>query len=308
MQENSVLDDWLKRRHITENIINEFNIHWDVSPIMGECIIIPIQDQDGNFFFNKYRRNPLEDTKPKYLYDKGGKVTLYGFHKAKNASTILITEGEMDCLVAWSANIPAITSTGGAQSFQEDWRELFKDKDVTICFDNDEAGAKGMVKALGIIPHAYIVFLPDRAGVKDISDYVSNGGDLHELLRTRIRFSSTQDVIDHRSQRLSLWQSTWFHDAYIDENTKPVYVTRETTIDQKDEISRARTFPIQNLLKFNKDGKTKCIWHSESSASLHYYHPTNTVYCFGCGKHGDVIDVYRQLHNCSFKEALKALS
>jgi len=308
MQEN-ILKSWLSKRHISDHIISEFGVHWGHSPIMGSCIVIPIQDFDGLFSFNKYRRNPMQDDKPKYIYDKGSKISLYGWWKAKTEKSILITEGEMDSLVAWSANIPAVSSTGGASSFQSEWAELFKDKDVTICFDNDSAGGVGMVKTLKIIPHAYVVFLPDRPGIKDISDYIMGGGDLAELLRTRIKFNSIQDVIDHKSQRLSLWQSTWFHDNFIEEHTTPSYVkTERKTINKTDEISIAKTHPISNLVKFNSDGKALCIWHNERTPSMQYYPDTNTVYCFGgCGKYGDVIDVYRQIHNCTFKEAIKKL-
>lgn len=308
MQEN-MFTNWFNNRSVSKNILDEFNIHWGHSDIMGECIIIPVKDLGGNFSFNKYRRNPMMDTKPKYLYDKGSKVTLYGWWEASDFSSILITEGELDALVAWSANIPAVTSTGGAMSFQEEWVDLLKDKDITICFDNDEAGAKGMVKVLKYLPNASVVFIPDRANIKDITDYVSAGGDLVELLRTRVQFKTLQDVIDHRATRLSLWQSVWFHDAYIEEHTIPEYVKvdRKVIYTDGDKISKAKTYPISNILRFNKDYKTCCIWHNESGPSLHYYRETNTVYCFGCGKHGDVIDVYRTINECSFKEAIEEL-
>ena len=310
MQENIVFKNWLKHRQISNSIIEEFSIHWGTNAIFGECIVIPVLDSKGEFSFNKYRRNPMVDAKPKYLYDKGGRITLYGLFKAQKEKSILITEGEMDCLVAWSANIPSVTSTGGSNSFQEEWAKLLKDKEITICFDNDESGGTGMVKILKFLPHAYIVFLPDRPGIKDISDYVANGGDLTELIRTRVHFTCLQDVIDDRSKRLSIWQSTWFHDAYIKEHTKPIYVQSEWKgSNDGDAIARAKQYPIGNLIKFDRMSKALCIWHSENSPSLHYYKDTNTVYCFGgCGKHGDSIDVYRQLHNCSFKEAIKNLT
>ncbi len=309
MQENKLLSDWLKHRHITDTIIGEFNIYWGINDIMGECIVIPVHDHLGNLSFNKYRRNPMVDTKPKYLYDKGSSIALYGWHKAKDSNTVLITEGEMDALVAWSHNIPAITSTGGAMSFQEEWVDLLKDKEVIICFDNDEAGANGMVKVLKYLPHAYIIFLPDRPGVKDISDYVSNGGDLHKLLKTKIQFKDLQDVIDHRSSRLSLWQSTWFHDNYIKEHTIPEYVKVERKITgvERDRIAIAKTYPITNILNFNKEKKALCPWHKDTTPSLHYYQKTNTVYCFSCGKHGDVIDIYREINKSSFNEAINNL-
>lgn len=309
MQENNVFKNWLNGRHISDSIITEFNVHWGYNPIMGDCIIIPVLDTNGNFSFNKYRRNPMIDAKPKYIYDKGGKATLYGFHKAKDEKSIIITEGEMDCLVAWSSNHAAISSTGGSQTFPEEWAQLLKGKDITICFDNDEAGAKGMVKILEIIPDAYVLFLPDRPGIKDISDYVSGGGNLTELLRTRIKFDCLQDVIDDRAKRLSLWKSTWFHDIYIEKHTKPAYAPVDWSGSKDgDALARAKQYPIDKLILF-KNKKAQCIWHRDTDKDdMHFYKKTNSVFCFGCNKSGDSIDVYRQLNNCSFKEAIKNLS
>lgn len=308
MQEN-MFTNWFKNRKISDSILSEFNVHWGSNPIFGECIVIPVLNEKGIFIFNKYRRNPMDESKPKYIYDKGGQVTIYGLHKAKTSDRILITEGELDCLTAWSANIPAITSTGGAMSFQEEWAVLLKDKDVTICFDNDEAGAKGMVKVLEHLPTAHVCFLPDRPGIKDITDYVSAGGDLAELLRTRVHFKSLQDVIDDRASRLATWQSVFFHDAYIATHTVPTFVRTDykSSSDDKSKLAQAKQYPITDLLKFDKSGNTKCIFHNEKSASLHYYKNTNTVYCFGCGKSGDAITVYRAINNCSFKEAIEKL-
>lgn len=308
MQENSFLQNWFSHRKISDLILSEFNVHWGISPIMGECIVIPVKDEAGNFSFNKYRRDPRTDIKPKYMYDKGGKVTLYGWWKAHSNKNILVTEGEIDCLTSWSQNIPAVTSTGGALSFQEEWAELFKDKEVTLLFDNDEAGGNGMAKVLKLIPHAYICFIPDRPGIKDISDYVSAGGNLHELLKTRKRFASIEDIMNDKKERQATWQSVWFHEAYIQANTVPAYANKTHKQTSNDKLTRAKQYPITNLLKFNHAGKALCIWHSEKTPSLHYYADTNTVYCFGgCGKHADAIDVYRQINNCSFNEAVKAL-
>lgn len=307
MQDNIVFKDWLSRRKISDSVIKEFNVHWGTNPTFGECIVIPISDDEGNFYFNKYRRNPLQkDITPKYIYDKGGKVTLYGADKIKDSKTILITEGEMDCLVAWSHKIPAVSGTGGALSFPEEWSKYFTNKEVIICFDNDEAGGEGMAKVINIIPHAKILFLPDRTGIKDISDYVQNGGDLHSLIRTAKRFSCLQDIIDDCAERQSVWHSTYFHDAYIKNHTKPTHAPRERNNNISDKVLRAKDYSITDLIKFQKE-KARCIWHTEDTPSMHYYPDTNSVYCFGCGKHGDAIDVYQQMYKCSFKEAIEKL-
>ena len=306
MQDN-MFKDWLHRRKISDSILNEFNVHWGSNPTFGECIVIPVHDIEGNVIFNKYRRSPLQDVKPKYLYDRGSKSSLYGIHKAKDSKTILITEGEMDCLVAWSHNIPAVSGTGGANTFLDQWGDYFTDKEVILCFDNDLAGGEGMVNALRVVPQAKIMFIPDRAGVKDISDYVTNGGDLNNLLKTAVSLNTIEKVLEDRANRQSVWLSTYFHEAFIKEHAKIVYEPRKRDPKIQDKLLRAKDYPIDSLIEFQQN-KAICPFHNEKSPSLHYYSKTNSCYCFGgCGRAYDSIDVYRKLHGVGFKEAIEKL-
>lgn len=310
MQPNMHHYHWLKRRGITDPIIEQFGLRVGDHGSMKGAIVIPIHDEKGTFLYNKYRRDPLDDRKPKYIYDKGGSLALYGAGFAVATNTVLVTEGEMDALVAWSAHIPAVSSTGGAMSFKSDWGEFFANKETYLCFDNDEPGGAGMVKAKKIIPHAKIVFLPDAANIKDISDYVTHGGDLHALLATARVFTSDADIIEDRAARVALFKSTHFHDAWLAERDLEREWENRPKVDRKsdDEVDRARGYPIPKLLAITADGKAKCLWHNERTPSMHYYPETNHVYCFGCGKHGDAIDVYRALNGGTFRNALKALA
>ena len=72
------------------------------------------------------------------------------------------------------------------------------------------------------------------------------------------------------------------------------------------EIVRAKEYDVRNLIDF-KHYNACCIFHTEDTPSLHYYEQSNSVHCFGCGKSADAIDVYRQLNNCSFVEAVRKL-
>jgi len=301
MQFHKVFSDWLNTNKITPQVQEDFNISFT------DDIVIPVYDIDGNFSFNKYRRNPLSDDKPKYWYDKGGKVMLYGMHKAKEHKTILICEGEKDCLVAWSHNIPAVTSTGGALSFQEEWATYFKDKEVIICFDNDEAGANGMVKVLSFIPQAKILLIPDRANIKDISDYVVSGGDLHSLLKTAKSLNTIEAVKEDRSSRVALYQSVFFHEAFIKEHTKVNKLPKAQQTFSSDNVSNAKMYPAINLMEFKND-KARCPYHNEKTGSFTYFKKTNSCYCFGCGKVADSIDLYQQLNGCDFKTAVEELN
>lgn len=304
MSEN-IIRSWLERRTIIPEVQDRFRVCEGTHPMLGPSIVIPIHDMDGVFSFNKYRRHPLSTAEPKYLYDKGGKLTLFGAYEARGASTILWTEGEMDALVGWSHNQPSVSGTGGALSISHEWSSFFADKSVIICFDADRTGAEGMVRALKVAPHAKILLLPDKANLKDLSDYMSSGGDFAKLIATAKYFPDRASVEADMSDRLATFRSTLFHEAYLKNHTVSKSPAKLRT--QTDDLSRAKTYPITELITFDNRNKAACIWHHEKTASLHYYERTNTVYCFGCGCHGDPIDVYRQINNCSFKDAIKAL-
>lgn len=298
------LNTWLEVNKITDSVRTMFNVH-----MSDDRIVFPVHDTNGQFLFNKYRRSPSSNVGAKYTYDVGGKVTLYGYKHAKDSSTILITEGEKDCLVAWSHNIPAVTSTGGAMSFQSTWAEFFKDKEVIICLDTDEAGATGMVKILKVLPWAKVLLLPDRPNMKDISEYVNAGGDLHELLKTAKHYADIAEVTEDRLKRIARMQSVFFYDAYIKAHTKVNTYTGERKTFDSDKVTHANGYPLPNILDFNSHGKRACDWHkNDNTPSLQYYPKTNTAYCFACAKVVDSIEAYRFKHKCSFKEAVDNLN
>lgn len=316
MQRN--IEQWLNKSGVTSKVIADFGLSYTNHAFYGEVLVIPVYDINGNFLFNKYRRSPTRsDTDgPKYTYDKGGKVSLWGSANAKNEQRVVICEGERDALVLWSLNIPAVTSTGGAQSFQSSWVPYFDKKEVYICYDNDTAGAEGAARTLALLPHAKIVLVPEIAGIKDVSDYVSHGGDMHELMRTARTFTTAASVEEDRARCLSLFQPTRFHDAYLKQRdllTKAALkdewaekLSDEQRANIADKVLRARAYPIPRLIKFTKN-KAVCLYHSEKTPSLNYYTRTNTTFCFGCSKHADSIDIYRQINKCSFQEAIDAL-
>lgn len=193
-------------------------------------------------------------------------------------------------------------------SFQSDWVDLFSDKEVIVCFDNDKAGGEGMVKTAKMfgVENIKLMFLPERAGVKDISDYVMSGGDLHKLIRTA---KVVDDIEDDRNERISMWKSTWFHDAWI-KQAEELQQRKKTVRTNKDfgsDLEKAKAYPIDQIIDFRKN-EAKCPFHNEKTPSLHYYPDTNTTYCFGgCGKAYDAIDIYQKKFDVSFKQAVQEL-
>jgi 5S rRNA maturation endonuclease (ribonuclease M5) len=333
---------FLNKRGITDKVITAFSISTaDVPELrLQNAIVIPVRHIDGTHSFNKYRRDPMEgNVKPKYLFERGGKVTLYGADRLvadyphiesetlaraggfsletpEVRHNVIITEGELDTLVCWSQNIPAVSSTAGASSFQEEWVQLLKCYEVYVCFDNDEAGHKGAIKVLDYLPEAKVIFVPNNIpGVKDISDYVSHGGDLHGLMQTAVRLSSDEEIEAERKRLSNLWLDYSFY-VLLQEHRKvltlPTNVNgaAKPTSHSDDRLERAKSVDCTTLIEFVRKGRypvAKCRWHDDHDPSLTYYARNNTTYCHVCGKYADAIDILMARDGVDFKTALKRL-
>lgn len=320
------IKSYLNSRGISDAVIERSGISWD-----GHRIAIPVRDSQGNILFKKYRRDPSLSEGPKYSYDKGATAALFNSETLRNASTVIITEGELDALVLESQGLPAVSSTGGSGTFLREWNELFREKQVFVCYDNDAAGVAGAIKVSSIIPHAQVIELPDLGGkVKDVTDFFQVAptpfidftvlaskarmyrvpGEEAKIKELKDRY---QDLMIERRNLLNEGGVSRYLDAVIEhlcdriEEKKKKAKPRGPSISGT-QLERAKATPITDLLKFNRDGFTRCIWHSEDTPSMHYYKERNIVKCFGCGEFGDVLDVYMKINSVTLKEALDALA
>lgn len=307
MQYKDGIRAWLNNRKIVDTVIEKFGI------LYNNTITIPVNDPEGIFVYNKYRRNPLiENDGPKYWYDKGGRAQLFGAQFIKDESIVVITEGELDALVLWSHNIPAVSSTGGAMTFNEEWAELLKDKQVFLCYDNDKAGCDGMVRTLLMVPHARVILLPDMAGVKDITDYYMKGGDLRDLMNGAKHYIDIDFVREEMKMRRGSWLPTTFHEAWIEwwenEQIRSESIKKPKEAQKyDDDVKQAKSVLIEDVIPVGHDHKALCLWHNEDTASMHIY-DDNHFYCFACAKHGDVIDIVQEKYKVDFKGAVKWLN
>lgn len=271
---------WLNNRGISHEIIEKNRIGFD-----GKYISIPVMDKDGAILFYKYRRSPaLGQEYPKYKYEKNAHVALYGIRNL-SSDKIIICEGEFDQMILESKGFHAVTSTGGAGTFKEEWIPLFAGKEVFVCLDNDEAGRRGIERICRMMPRTKNIPLPAEVGEKgDITDYFV------KLNKTAEDFSKLMAY------------------AFV-----PVFETKKEPAPKKkkvvsgDKLTRAKAFPIGNLIKVNSQGFARCLFHQEKTGSLKIY-KDNKFKCFGCGKFGDVIDIAKEVFGIDTKEAINKLS
>ena len=128
--------DLIARTRWTEDTIKRFEIGYDRAT---RRFWIPIKE--GNQIVNVRRYAP--DSDPKVMNVSGfGEARIFPMANMQERE-IFIMEGEKDCILANQHGFNAITVTGGAGTFKSNWKQLFVDKDVVICYDIDEAGKDG---------------------------------------------------------------------------------------------------------------------------------------------------------------------
>lgn len=125
------------------------------------------------------------DKEPKILpISPGRSIQLYPKDQLSN-DKVWLCEGEFDALCGISHELNAVTITGGAGSWRDDFTPLFKDKRVYIAYDCDEGGRKGarrIAEILCKIAQVRIIDLGLGDG-EDITDwFVNYGKSKKELL------------------------------------------------------------------------------------------------------------------------------
>lgn len=82
---------------------------------------------------------------------------------------------------------------------------------------------------------------------------------------------------------------------------------KRTDMINDDDIQKAKEYPIENIVPDEvKRGMTLCPLHNEKTPSFQIK-KNNTYVCYGCGEHGDSIDLYMKLNNTDFLTAVKQL-
>lgn len=320
-----ITSQWFNYLHTQRKLTQEV-IRMSGLDIYQGRLKIPVYDENGNYKFSKFRKAPWEENdEPKYKYEFGSSVSLYGIDHI--GDDMVICEGELDALALLSCGFNACTSTGGAMTFRQEWVELFNGRRVTIMFDNDDAGIRGAVKTAFMFRKFTYRWVPPRYG-KDISDVLINYDtemlkvlmrnpenalefDIPELNTKKAMHEYMQELKRQARSMTSGSIGTLFIRAMIVELSTQLASRKKrshtTPIDGSDK-EKANAYPIENLIEVNRDGFALCVAHQEKTPSLKVY-KDNHAYCFGgCGKRFDAIAIAMAVWNVDFKEAVKRLN
>ena len=185
------------KRGLTEESIAKFEIGWDVGRERN-TIPVYVPGPMGKTLVNIRMHNSKKT--PKTLNWAGsGAARLYGADRlaaAPPGSTVIITEGEFDCMLAeQETGYIGVSPTNGAKTFQPDWVKLFHGHHVVAVYDCDKEGREavaGLVlpvfqKAVesGQVLSIKVIWLypgSDKAH-KDMTDWITKDGGSGEELK-----------------------------------------------------------------------------------------------------------------------------
>jgi hypothetical protein len=178
-----------EKRGYTKETIEKFQIGWD-----GERFTIPVRGR-GDELLNVRRYNPSakqgKDKMKSWAVGTGNRQ-LFGADILNTSDTVIITEGEPDCIIGRQHDLPTISHTAGASAWDERWNEQFEGKIVYICYDCDDAGRRGarrVARSLELFAkQIHIIALPLKGNGDDLTNYFVDQGytasDFYTLMKT----------------------------------------------------------------------------------------------------------------------------
>lgn len=145
-----------ERRMLSDKIIDQYRL--GLHELNNERrISIPIIDQAGNVVDVRLwlpTEKRADDSSKILHWARGyGGARLFPVDQLKH-DNLLLCEGELDALAAIANGIVAITATCSVSTWNEVLSQPFKEKNVTILMDNDEAGQKGSKKRADLLVQA----------------------------------------------------------------------------------------------------------------------------------------------------------
>ena len=285
---------YLNGRGIPDPVIDLHLLGWN-----GERITIPIFDRDGKLAFFKLAKDPEDPSAgPKMLTPAGTHAELYGWERVRvKPCRILICEGEFDRLVLESQGIAAVTSTGGAGVFRQEWAKEFETiAEVFVCFDRDESGRNGAKRVAQLLSQAKLVELPEQVGEGgDVTDYFVRLG------------SSREDFLQLLEAARPLAEQEKEESAVLRPRLRDHNPSGEVA-ELKALVAIDRL--VAQYLSLRPSGVNfvgRCPFHDDHDPSLVVYPRTQSFYCFGCRKSGDAISFLMEMERLTFREALDAL-
>jgi len=173
------LKTMVEERGLSIDTLKEYQIGYSTAE---DRYTIPVRDEDGVLVnVRMYKPDAKEARQKMRSWSKGDGVgRLFLPNGLSKFDEVVVTEGEMDCLIGRQNDLPTVATTSGASVWKPEWSPLFYGKTVFFCYDLDKAGHEGALKAANQVATyaeaVYIVRLPGGIKGFDLTDYFVNHG------------------------------------------------------------------------------------------------------------------------------------
>lgn len=193
--------DYLLSRGLSRETIKKFELGYIESIYEKSWITIPIKDSQGKILFFKLRRDPIRKEGEKYsLYPSGNKACLFNSEILVSTESVVICEGEFDCMILDQNGMHAVSSTAGATTFKNEWmKQLAHLDEITICFDKDESGQQGMEK----VAEKLILKTSAQINTIDLNSVLKDGKDITDYFLRSDKEPDTYNVINFLALKTS---------------------------------------------------------------------------------------------------------
>ena len=187
-----------KERGITYELISKYKIGWEQEgagrlwvPIYFGEFVINVKRWD--VFYRDATGEELKQRKSRKVlpYKKGYSMELIFPYDQLEKKSLMVTEGEGDCLLALSIGIPTITA-GSAQSNLDHHFDSLAGKALYLCYDVDDAGRKGCELNAARLSKAGLQFK-----IVDLTKLgAQEGDDLTDVVNThKLQFPDFDELI-----------------------------------------------------------------------------------------------------------------
>lgn len=175
LKQNPGVVNKIKQLGITEKVIEELNL----GTIKDNSIDFPVLIYNQMVDRVQYRPNETPKVKREFGSPSGMVIPFDIWRLTQPQVPTIICAGEKDMAIARSYGLNAITITGGEGALPSLFGSFFKNRNVYIAYDNDDAGRSGAQKvAMFLKPYAALIKIIDLSPI-----CVEKGEDLWDFFK-----------------------------------------------------------------------------------------------------------------------------
>jgi hypothetical protein len=183
--------------------------------------------------------------------------------------------------IQWKSDLPKFTPKFLRETFPKAWKNVIPSKVKELKREHDDLAKK-------------IRCSLNRANSKDDGAQIVLRSIIKQLVVPRL-IDLERDIC--RLERL-----------LIIREVRPKNVRRKIELAKEKPILDVAALNGCEFRRSGKNYRMKCRFHEDRTPSLYFYPQTNSFYCFGCQKGGDVIQFTQDLLGLSFVESINYLN